>query len=189
MKPLTAASPHAIVMVGIPGAGKSTFAERFADTYRAPILNRIKLQKDLQLDNEQVDILAEIMLREFIKSQKTLIIEGGTDTLEERAALIKFLMKEGYRPLLVWVQTDTSEALRRATKPYPGGSGLSADDFDAILEHFQSPTEKEKPLVISGKHTYGTQLKAVLKQIALNVRSVSVQPASDHPRSRGISLR
>lgn len=193
MKPLSPASPHAIIMVGIPGSGKSAFAERFAETFRSPILNRLKLQKDLQLDNEQADVLAEIMLAEFLKTNKTIVVEGGLDTKEERETLSKYLQKNGFRPLIVWVQTDTTEAMRRASKPYPQGSGISADDFDAIINQFEPPADKEKPVVISGKHTYTSQLRIVLKQIALATRQQ--KPASpqgshtSHPSGRSIGSR
>lgn len=193
MKPLTPASPHAIIMVGIPGSGKSSFAEQFAETFKSPILNRIRLQKDLQLDNEQADLLAEIMLGEFLKTNKTLVIEGGTDTKDERIDLVKTLNKKGYQTLIVWVQTDTGEAMRRASKPYPQGSGITEDDFDAIISQFESPSGKEKYVVISGKHTYTTQLKIVLKQLAMNVRKASGGAAGSSTvpqgRSRNITLR
>jgi adenylylsulfate kinase-like enzyme len=190
MKPHTTASPHAIIMVGIPGSGKSAFAERFADTFQAPILNRLKLQKDLELDNEQADKLADIMLAEFLKTRRTLVLEGGLDTKDARIETVKQLHKAGYRSLLVWVQTDTTESKRRASKPYPQGSGISEDDFDAILDHFEAPSEKEKYVVISGKHTYTTQLKIILKQLASDTgASKPPKPPITPPRGRGIIIR
>ena len=39
MKPPIPAIPHVILMIGIPGAGKSTFAERFSETFQAPIVS------------------------------------------------------------------------------------------------------------------------------------------------------
>lgn len=196
MKPLTPASPHAIIMVGIPGSGKSTFAERFADTFQAPILNRIKLQKDLQLDNEQADLLADVMLKEYLKTHRTLVLEGGADTKDDRVELVKKLNKAGYKTLIVWVQTDTNESRRRAMKPYPKGSGISSSDFDAIVNVFEAPGPKEKMIVISGKHNYTTQLKVVLRQIAANdphrQKPTSAKPQSPNQSSRtgrGIIIR
>lgn len=167
MKPLTSASPHAIVMIGIPGAGKSTFAEQFADTFKALLLDRTKFQREFGLNDEQAEFLSNAILTEYFKTNRTLIVEGDLDTKEKRDVLTKKLAKAGYRTLLVWVQTDTNEAFRRATKPYPKGSGMESDQFDEIVEHFEAPHAKEKAVVISGKHTYATQLKIVLKQLAL----------------------
>lgn len=191
MKPLSPASPHVIIMVGIPGAGKSAFAERFADTFQAPILNRTKLQRDLQLDIEQVDILGETILKEFMKTKRTILLEGNLDDKKHRAELIKYFTKQGFRPLVVWVQTDTVEARRRAVKAYPQGSGLSSEEFDEIVKQFQAPQVAERAIVISGKHTYTTQLKIVLKQIATNTQqkpgNAPNQPPQ--PRGRGVVIR
>ena len=166
MKPLTPASPHVIIMVGIPGAGKSTFAERFAETFEAPIVNHAKLQRELQLNNDQAEHLSDAILNELLKTHKTLLIDGGTDRLTKRLELNNKLKKAGYKPLLVWVQTDTQESRWRAGKPYPKGSGLTGQEFDEIIRQFDAPKPNESPIVISGKHTYTSQLKIVLRQLA-----------------------
>ena len=166
MKPLTAASPHAIIMIGIPGSGKSTFAERFADTFQAPIVSQTKLQYEYGLSVAQAEALRSAILTEYTKTHRTVLIDGGLDIKEKREAMVRTLVKAGYRPLIVWVQTDTNEAYRRASKPFPTGSGLRSDEFDVLLSQFEAPGEKEKMVVISGKHTYTSQLKIILKQLA-----------------------
>lgn len=166
MKPLTPASPHAIIMIGIPGSGKSTFADRFADTFQAPIVSQTKLQREYGLSLAHADKLRASILTEYMKTHRTVLIDGGFDAKERREALVRNLVKAGYRPLIVWVQTDTAEAHRRATRPYPRGSGLDDAAFDVLLNEFEAPGEKEKMVVISGKHTYTSQLKIILKQLA-----------------------
>lgn len=182
MKPLTPASPHAIIMMGIPGAGKSAFAEKFAETFQAPILNRPKLQQELSLESDQLDKLSELILAEYLKTHRTLLIEGNADQKAKRDELTKKLNKAGYKVLFVWVQTDTNEAHRRATKDYPKGSGLNSDEFDEIVAQFEPPHVKEHAIVISGKHTYATQLKIVLKQLAQTITPPDTPPT---PQSRG----
>ncbi len=194
MKPLTPASPHAIIMVGIPGAGKSAFAERFADTFQAPILNRTKLKKELLLDDEQSDTLVDAILAEYLKTNRTIVIEGGVNRKTNRATLSKVLHKAGYKPLIVWVQTDANEAHRRATKKYPKGSGLTSDEFEVSLKEFQAPVDLERAVVISGKHTYTTQVKVVLKQLASeNERPIPPREKPPEPprqpRSRTVLVR
>src|SRR5690606_4874893 len=166
MKPLTAASPHAIIMIGIPGSGKSTFAERFAETFQAPIVSLTKLQREFELSTESSERLQDAILTEYLKTHRTVLIDGGFEVREKREAMVRSLVKAGYRPLIVWVQTDTNEAHRRAVKPYPQGSGLLSEEFDALLDTFDPPGEREKMVVISGKHTYTSQLKIILKQLA-----------------------
>jgi len=166
MKPLTSASPHAIIMIGIPGSGKSTFADRFADTFQAPIVSQTKLQREYGLSEQEAESLRDTILTEYMKTHRTVLIDGGFNVKEKREALVRRVVKAGYRPLSIWVQTDTSEAYRRAIKPYPRGSGMRDEEFDAYLDAFEAPGEKEKMVVISGKHTYTSQLKIVLKQLA-----------------------
>ncbi len=193
MKPLSSASPHAIIMLGIPGSGKTTFAERFADTFQAPFVNQTKLKREFALSDVKAESLRQLILNEYAKTHRTLLIEGGVNTKSSRAELIKDLAKAGYKPLLVWVQTDTVESRRRALKPYPTGSGISDDEFNDELNAFEIPTKQELPIVISGKHTYVSQLKIVLRHLATaptsTAKKITVKPtrAPQRPRNRYIS--
>ena len=183
MKPITPASPHAIIMVGIPGSGKSMFADRFAETFKAPIINESRIAHQARLNDEQSENVAAILLDEVIKTNRTFIYEAVRLTKAKRAELMKSIMKAGYRPLIVWVQTEANEAKRRATKPQPTGSGLTEAEFDSAFHSFQAPTEQEKATVISGKHTYATQLKVVLRQLAGARQEAPIAPPS--PRQPG----
>lgn len=185
MKPLTPASPHAIIMVGIPGSGKSTFAEHFADTFQAPIINESRIAFETNTDAKQVQLFSAIMLQEILKAQRTFIIEAAQLTKNRQAALIKTVTKAGFRPLIVWVQTETNEAKRRASKALPVGSGLSSSEFDLAIKGFTAPIPNQKTVVISGKHTYATQLKVVLKQLA---GSRPETPSSPPPQRRSSSI-
>jgi len=153
-------------MIGIPGSGKSTFAEHFADTFKTPIVSQTKLQREYSLSTPAAESLRDVILSEYLKTHRTVLIDGGLDTKNARDEVVRRLVKEGYRPLIVWVQTDTTESLRRAAKPYPYGSGIHPDEFDELVELFDPPHKKEKTVVISGKHTYASQLKIILKQLA-----------------------
>jgi shikimate kinase len=153
-------------MIGIPGAGKSTFAEHFADTFQAPIVSETKLQRQYDLSDTEAETLRDTILNEYMKTHRTVLIDGGLEAKDKREALVRKLIKSGYRPLIVWVQTDTTEAFRRASRPFPAGSSIDTETFERLLDVFQAPGEKEKMVVISGKHTYASQLKIILKQLA-----------------------
>ncbi len=195
MKPLTPTSPHAIIMVGIPGSGKSTFAERFASTFGAPFINSTVFKYQLSLSDAQTAALQSMVLHELLKTQRTLLIEGATHKRAQRTALVNAITKAGLRPLIVWVQTDPGEARRRAVRPLPKGSGLTNQEFDSVVAAFQPPAPAEAALVISGKHTYATQLKVVLKHIANEPRPLTTEPAQaarptpPAARPRGITVR
>lgn len=183
MKPITPASPHAIIMVGIPGSGKSTFAEHFADTFKAPIINESRIALEAGLNAAQTEAVSGVLLNEVLKTNRTFLIEAARLTKAKRTNLINTLGKAGYRTLIVWVQTEPAEAKRRALRPKPTGSGLSDSEFDTHFKAFHAPTAQEKATVISGKHTYATQLKTVLKQLAGSRPDTHVAPPS--PRQSG----
>jgi hypothetical protein len=183
MKPITPASPHAIIMVGIPGSGKSTFAEHFADTFKAPIINESRIAYEADLSAEQMQAVSSVLLSELLKIDRTFLIEAANLSKAKRTSLVATVSKAGYRPLIVWVQTDPYEAKRRAMKPLPNGSGLADAEFDALYKSFAAPSPQEKAVVISGKHTYATQLKVVLKQLAGSRPDTHVSPPK--PRQSG----
>ena len=184
MKPLTSASPHAIIMIGLPGSGKSTFAEHFADTFQAPIVSQTKLQRKFSLSLAAAESLRNSILFEYTKTHRTALIDGGLNSKSDRAALVRQLVKAGYRPLIVWVQTDATEALRRASRPYPRGSGLTRDEFNQLAKAFDPPHDKEKTVVISGRHTYASQLKIILKQLAAPDATQPKLPPKPSPEGR-----
>lgn len=176
-------------MVGIPGAGKSTFAEHFSKTFQAPLINQKTLQYDINLSPEAAEKVASHMLEELLKTNRTLIYEGPTFTKVSRTDFIKKAVGAGYLPLLVWVQTESLEAKRRAMRKQKNGSQLTSDEFDTAIQRFTPPGVQEKAVVISGKHTYASQLKIVLKRLAGEQRQ-NTDPEPPRVRSsRGVILR
>ena len=191
MKPLSFSSPHLIIMTGIPGSGKSFFAEHFASTFNASFISSEKIMEDLTkdsaVDQNTVIRIASFLLSELLKSGKTIIYEGSTDSRATRQALGKIARDNGYIPLLVWVQTESISARQRATKPRRDKAYLTDDQFDTILHRFTPPNTLEKPIVISGKHTYPSQLKIVLKHLAIT--RVDAVPERKIIEGRHIAVR
>ena len=179
MKPLTPTTPHVIIMVGIPGAGKTTFAAHFAKTFHAPYINPLEIAEQAKIGAAATVKVTEVLFNELLKTNQTIIYEGPTYTKIQRLAAVKKVINAGYKPLLVWVQTESIEAKRRATKKQPTGNNLTSEGFDAAIKRFQPPTAVEKAVVISGKHTYATQVKAVLKHLA---GARAEMPIVDKPR-------
>lgn len=181
MKPLTPTTPHVIMMVGIPGAGKTTFAEHFAKTFSAPYLNPRAISSQVGIGVDKAKKVTEHLLHELLKTNSTVVYEGPTETRAERAEVLKQAKKAGYQTLLVWVQTEPLEAKRRATKKQPSVTPLSSKEFDNTVNYFQGPLPNEKPVVISGRHTYATQVKAVLKKLARDSPGTHMPPTPEQP--------
>ena len=197
MKSLQLSEPHAIILVGIPGSGKSFFAEHFAETFNAPLISyaniRAKLfskQHDERSETATVRKAAGILLAELLKTKQTIVFDGSTDTKAERLKISNVIESRGYRPVLLWVQTESNTAKARATKRTKDGHYLSDDEFVAALGSFMPPTKSENAIVISGKHTYASQLKIVLKRLT-EARSQLVDESSPKKRlfDRHIAIR
>lgn len=193
MKPLTPNTPHVIIMVGIPGSGKTTFAEHFAKTFQAPYINPRVISELTGIDAEATEKVTKLLFDELLKTNRTLIYEGSTYSRAQRMALESMITKAGYKSLLVWVQTDPAESKHRATKKQKGIATLSSAAFDTAYKQFQNPSAAEKPVVISGKHTYATQLKAVLTRLAtVRPGASSIPSTPEQPRivhGRNITVR
>lgn len=188
MKSLSLAQPHVILMVGVPGAGKSFFAESFSQTFNAPYVSLEKIIPYTS-DDAAATALMQHCINELLKTQRSIIIEGGTDTRIEREKLTRKAKLAGYETLIVWVQTDPATAKTRSIKDAKNkvNRTLSPDEYDRIVKRFTPPNTLEKPTVISGKHTYATQAKIVLKKLSATRTEISTHvtaPVRTEERSR-----
>lgn len=186
-----------MLVVGLPGAGKSFFARQFASMFGAPMISIDKIRDALfanhtysRDENAMIMQIVELMVDELFTAGKTFVIDGGFDARVNRDEMIKIAAGRGFRTLIVWVQTDEATSRRRAAKRVESNPAdefkqpLSDEQFDRLIKQFTSPIVTNNTVVISGKHTYATQARAVLKKIvAINGREDLNQPAKPSPRT------
>lgn len=179
MEALTLSSPMIIEVVGLPGAGKSFFAIQFANTFGAALVSQDKIRWTLfahhtysESENAMVEQVADLMITELLRTKKTFVLDGGYNTAAARHLLANRARKNGYRVLTIVVQTDEPTSKRRATKrsdKKPGDrykQSLTDSQFDAAKKLYEEPsTAQADVVVISGKHTYNTQAKIVLRKM------------------------
>lgn len=210
MKSLSLTKPLVLMVIGIPGAGKSFFARQFSDTFGAPLVSydilRTELYAEEPYDKQQVEIvskIANIQFSELLKTKKTIIVDGLGNTRKERLDIRKTASDAGYDTLIVWVQTDNATAEYRSLKRSKRRKddefnvSLSHEQFTALEKRFTPPSDSDKYIVISGKHTYATQAKIVLKKlVAPRESSLASQDnlarravSSDTPARRGVIIR
>ncbi|MDB5187192.1 MAG: hypothetical protein JWM07_664 [Candidatus Saccharibacteria bacterium] len=188
MKSLSLAQPHIIVMVGVPGSGKSFFAENFAQTFNAPYVSLEKIIPYTTSDDDAMTLMQQYV-DELLKTNRSFIIEGGTDTRIEREKLARKAKAAGYESLIVWVQTDPATARVRSIRDIKNkvNRTLTAVEYDRIVKRFTAPNSLEKPTVISGKHTYATQARIILKKLSADRTEISTHttaPVRPVERSR-----
>lgn len=150
--------PYAIMIFGVPMSGKTQFASKFSQQFKAPLLN--------------LEELVGINRKSFLKlidrvsiSGQTILIEGGIDTQKQRNEINRLLTASGYTPVLIWVQTDVA-AVKQRLKVKLKSVEKAKKHFEERIEHLEAPADPERPIVISGKHTFSTQLKTTLAQLS-----------------------
>lgn len=185
--------PHLIIMIGLPGCGKSYFATNFAESFNCPIISESLIRDRLydkpsfsQSEDDSISKLSDHFLDEALKTKQTIIYEGKTNAKVDRLELYKKCREKGYQPLLIWVQTDGNTAKKRLVKQV-GDKQEAEARYERITKRFYPPSSNEEVVVISGKFTYQSQLKIVLKKIAGHNQSNTV---ADRPAdSRKIIFR
>lgn len=198
MQNLATSKPLLIVTIGHPGSGKSFFARQFAETFNAPLISfdeiRSELFNELTYTSDEDIIVARIaglQLRELFKTKKTIIMDGGHNPKVSRTELKRVAKQHGYDVLNVWVQTDKQTSYNRATRRSKRNErdqfnrSLNDQEFVAHTNKFTPPNEQEIFVVISGKHTYPTQARIVLKKMIPSHESKpAVPPARPHNTGR-----
>lgn len=153
--------PTAILVFGAPKSGKTTFARKFSSSLGAPYLNFNDLSQKYNLD----PALAKELIAQIAKSHATLVIEGMLDTEAKRKEVRDLLKKSGYLTVLIWIQTDLNTIKQRILKSKGDDLKKSKQYFETAYAGLEAPSINEKPLVISGKHTYRAQCKNVISRL------------------------
>jgi len=154
--------PRAILVFGVPGSGKTTFAEQFAKKFHASFFDLGEIAKECGLDRKIIVML----VKQLAKTGQILVLEGGLDSEKDRTEIRNILREAGYRTSLIWIQTDLATVkqrlklrLRSATK--------AKNEYESRIDGMEAPADREQPIVLSGKHTFDTQLKHTLAQLAM----------------------
>jgi len=189
MESLHLGRPYAIMMVGIPGSGKSFFASQFAETFHAPYIDSLTIEH-LSRDNNAAGELIGLILGELAKTKQSFIFEGNSDSRVHRTEFAKWARSKDYQPMLIWIQTDSRTSLKRALK----NGTTTRETFEAVLRDFSAPHVDEKPVVISGRHTYASQARVILAHLSREARpeqpsTPTPRPASVQPPRRNITIR
>lgn len=198
MKALSLSRPLLIMIIGLPGAGKSFFAGHFADTFGAPLVSADVLRHELfespsftMAEMGLIKRMAEIQLVELVKTRTTIVVDGLSNSRKERQQFEQFATAHRYGTLIVWVQTDepTSKArsISRNTRPVDDkySKKLTLEQFKQLAANLNTPVKQEDYVVISGKHTYTTQAKMVLRKLS----APHTQKAESAHQQRGVTAR
>ncbi len=160
-KSQTLSQPRAILVFGAPASGKTTFCEKFSQQFRAPYYNLTEVADNLGLDRKNLLYVLDLIAR----TGQNIIIEGGLNTEMDREEIKKILKDEGYNPSLIWIQTDVN-TIKTRLKNRLKSVAKAKEEYDRKISELEAPSESENPIVLSGKHTFETQLSHTLSQLA-----------------------
>jgi len=188
--------PLFILLYGYPGCGKTYFARQLADHLKIAHIHGDRIRGELfeqpRYDKEEDDVVTQLMdymTGEFLRAGLSVIYDVNAMRAGQRRTLRDMARKEHTIPLLVWFQMDVESAYarvntrdrRRADDKYAGPSDRAT--FERIAGSMQNP-KNEDYIVISGKHTFNTQISAFMKRLqelgllptVTEVRSKVVKP-------------
>lgn len=199
MKTLSLARPLIMVVVGLPGSGKSFFARQFAETFDVACISADRIRYEMTgkpqyttEENEAVNRLIEYTAGEIAKTGRSFLIDGASNTRASRLQIEKIAKAQDYKTLVIWVQTDTATArlrsLKRNSKKIDDmfSPSLSDTQFQVFSQRLAAPN-KEQYVVISGMHAYSTQARTVLKKLAApHVQAIA--KVEDQPDRQVVAL-
>lgn len=108
---------------------------------------------------------------ELLKTGKTFVVDGSVNSRAVRSVLERAAAKHGYGKMVIWVQTDeptsVARSLKRSSKRKADelNAPMKADMFERYKKQLSVPTHSENVVVISGKHTFPTQARVILKKL------------------------
>ncbi len=169
--------PLLILLYGYPGSGKTFFARQLTEHLKVAHIYSERIRGDLfdhpRYDKEENDVIAQLMdymTGEFLAAGLSVIYDANALRVSQRRLLREAARKVHAEPVLVWLQIDTESAFgrtqgrdrRRSDDKYAGPSDRAT--FERIAGGMQNP-QNEDYIVISGKHTFDTQLSAFIKRL------------------------
>ena len=178
MDKLNLSQPLVIVVTGLPGSGKTFFANSFATTFGTASVSNDKIRWTLfanhtysENENAMVDQISDLLIAELLRTKRTFIIDGGYNSSLKRKHIEIIAKKAGFATLTVEVQTEPLTAKDRAKSRSAKNpcdkfkQSLKPEQFAKLVKNYEAPTIGRSSVVISGKHTAQTQLRTVLKKI------------------------
>lgn len=169
--------PSLILLYGYPGAGKTYFARQFCDQIAAAHIHDDKIRNEIfeeprydKQENQVLQHLMQYMTEEFLKANVSVVYDTNAMRLGHRRMLRDLARKFDVKPVLVWLQIDAESAFLRASTRDRRKTddkyaiNMDQDMFAQVANFMQNPTTTEDYIVLSGKHTFNTQSKMLMKK-------------------------
>jgi predicted kinase len=187
MQKITPAKPLLILLYGFPGAGKTFFSRQLCENLQAAHVHSDRIRAELfehpRYDKEENMVISQLMdymTEEFLRAGLSVVYDANAMRLAQRRSLRDLARSTGAVPVLVWFQIDIDSAFMRATKrdrrrvDDKYSAPMDEETYRRVITGMQNP-QAEDYVVVSGKHTFNTQLSALQKRL----RELKILPVHD----------
>ena len=184
--------PLLIQLYGFPGSGKTYFARQLTEHLQVAHVHGDRIRGELfdhpRYDKEENEVIAQLMdymTGEFLTAGLSVIYDTNAMRAGQRRVMRDVARKAHAQPLLIWFQIDTESSFvrtqardrRRSDDKFAMPYDRAA--FDRVAGYMQNPANEEY-IVISGKHSFPTQLSAIMKRL----RELGDVPTSNEVSSK-----
>ena len=151
-------SPYAIIIIGLPGCGKTTIAQSFIETkdcfycssdiVRSKIFDELEIKKDRDYSNFELDVIYNIMLyitEIQIQNNVNIVLDGVFRDKKVREYISGIIENKGYKLYKFFVTCSDEIALSRVANRKARGtlSPAGIEGYWEIKEKFDIPSEDE----------------------------------------------
>lgn len=171
--------PVLVLLYGFPGAGKTYFARQFTESVHAAHLEQDRIRHELfgqprftKQENTALNRIMEYMASEFLSAGISVVYDMNSMRLSQRKNLREMARLNKAQTIVVWFQVDPDTAFirnqkrdrRKADDHYAVGYDVEA--FRQIAAYMQQPEHVEDTIVVSGKHSFSSQLSSAIKKLS-----------------------